>query len=166
MLGDGAGEDGRICSACTEALTKQFEIGMPAWANVLLTDHLGWDTKNKLPFPSPPSTPHPRQYKTGTKMFMHVVILPAETFLLCPDKARMWLTSFGSTFSYRGETLIPVFHTKYLDNTLLLVTAEERWKEWMLVIPKLLLVSLKIQCRINFSILLRQILLSICVQNF
>lgn len=44
-------------------------------------------------------------------MFMHVVILPAEIFLFCPDKVRMCLTSFGSTFSYRAETLIPVFHT-------------------------------------------------------
>lgn len=44
-------------------------------------------------------------------MFMHVVILPAEIFLFCPDKVRMWFTSFGSTFSYRAETLIPVFHT-------------------------------------------------------
>lgn len=63
MLGDGAGEDGRICSACTEALPKRFEIGMLAGANVLLKRPPGLGHEEQAALSLPTLTPHPRQYK-------------------------------------------------------------------------------------------------------
>lgn len=110
MLGDGAGEDGRICSACTEALKKRFEMGMPAGANVLLRGHLDWGMKNKLPFPSPPS--HTILAIQNMNRNVHACChFDSRDIPYSNDsKVRMWLTGFGFTFNYRGETLISVFH--------------------------------------------------------
>lgn len=129
--------------------------------NACLSQHAakrppGWGHEEQTALSLPTSTPHPRQHKTGTKMFMNVAILTTEAFLFCQDndsKVRMLLTGFGSTFGYRGETLITVYHTTVFRQytALFLITTEEWWKEWMLVIPKLFLISLKIQFRISFS---------------